>query len=86
MEGTGFGHWIVMLFLLGMYFLPALVAQHRGRDNVAMIAVLNLLLGWTVLGWIVLLVIAFTGESAAARKHREEELSLLRQMASKNQD
>lgn len=82
--GDGSGVGIVMLIVgLVAYFLPALVANHRGRDGQGLIAVLNFLLGWTVLGWVVLLIVAFTGESAATRKQREEQLSLLRTMADK---
>lgn len=81
-DGSGAGIVMLVVFIAG-YFLPALVANHRGRDGQGLIAALNLLLGWTVLGWIVLLIVAFTGESAATRKQREEQLSLLRTMADK---
>jgi hypothetical protein len=39
-----------------VYFVPTLVAIHEEHRNAAAIGVLNLLLGWTVLGWIVALV------------------------------
>jgi uncharacterized membrane protein YqaE (UPF0057 family) len=45
---------------LGLYLLPALVAKQRGHHNAAAIAVLNILLGWTLLGWIGSLVWACT--------------------------
>ena len=69
---------IVFLFL---YFLPALVANHRGRESQGMIWLVNILLGWTVLAWIVLLVVAFTGESKTERLRREEQNALLRRIA-----
>jgi hypothetical protein len=47
------------LFLVGMYFLPTIIAMARRQSQVASIAVLNLLLGWTVLGWIAALVWSF---------------------------
>jgi Superinfection immunity protein len=40
--------------------MPALAASARRHRNRAAIFVLNLLLGWTALGWIVALVWAFT--------------------------
>lgn len=38
------------------YFAPALVAAARQRSNKNAIFVLNLFLGWTVLGWIIALI------------------------------
>lgn len=48
----------VFLFILGLliYFLPSLVAAaNNSRQGIA-IFLLNLLLGWTGLGWIVALI------------------------------
>jgi hypothetical protein len=42
------------------YFLPALVAYYRGHNNRLAIAVCNILLGWTVLGWVVSIIWAST--------------------------
>jgi hypothetical protein len=50
---------IVTLMLAGillLYFLPALVAGRRGHPQATAIFVLNLLLGFTVLGWVGALV------------------------------
>ena len=41
-----------LLILLGVYFFPALVAEVRRHRQRLTIGVSNLLLGWTVLGWI----------------------------------
>ena len=47
---------MVTLFLLGvLYFLPTLLAAHRGH-SVAAILLLNLFFGWTVFGWFALLL------------------------------
>jgi hypothetical protein len=45
--------FITLLALL--YFLPTIVAAHRGHA-IALILLLNLFFGWTVIGWFVLLV------------------------------
>jgi hypothetical protein len=45
------------------YLVPALTAMVRGRQSAAGILVFNLFLGWTVLGWVLALVWAVTGES-----------------------
>lgn len=54
----------VALFLAGFYFVPTIIAAKRNAINVAWIVVLNLLLGWTVLGWIAALVWACTDENS----------------------
>lgn len=38
------------------YFLPTLIAGFRNHNNLNSIVVINLFLGWTILGWIVALV------------------------------
>lgn len=50
----------LMILLIAIYFFPSIVAGIRDHHNGAAIAVLNLLLGWTVLGWIVALVWSLT--------------------------
>ena len=49
---------IGLLLLLVLYFLPTIVGCRK--RNAPAICVLNLLLGWTILGWIVALVWACT--------------------------
>ena len=46
--------------LLAFYFLPGIIASLRRHRNSTAIWVLNLLLGWTLLGWIIALVWACT--------------------------
>jgi Superinfection immunity protein len=66
-QGDATGGIVVLLGLaclavigLLFYFLPAFIAIMRGHQNAAAICVLNLLLGWTFLGWTVALVWSFT--------------------------
>lgn len=47
---------LIWAAIIGLYFLPAIVASHNHKKNQISILVLNLLLGWTVLGWIGALV------------------------------
>ncbi|MFI0609303.1 MAG: superinfection immunity protein [Anaerolineae bacterium] len=52
---------LVMLMLaLFAYFLPVAIAQSRHHDAVYSIFGINLVLGWTVLGWFIALIWAFT--------------------------
>ena len=39
-----------------LYFLPAIIAFARSKRDAGAILVLNLLLGWTAIGWIIALV------------------------------
>jgi hypothetical protein len=50
----------IVLLALFAYFLPAILAEVRGHQNSGMIFLTNLLLGWTIVGWIVALVWAAT--------------------------
>jgi hypothetical protein len=43
-------------FELVMYFLPSIVALARSKRDLLAIFLLNLFLGWTVIGWVVALV------------------------------
>lgn len=46
--------FLVVSFCL--YFLPAIIAHDRHKRNAGTITVVNLLLGWTFVGWFVALV------------------------------
>jgi len=48
-----------------LYFLPAIIGRHK-RDA-AGIFLVNLLLGWTVIGWIIALIWACTSENDPVR-------------------
>jgi hypothetical protein len=39
-----------------MYFLPSILAFARSKRDTAAIVLLNIFLGWTVIGWVVALV------------------------------
>ena len=60
------------LFIVGItiggYFLPSILAGARGHHNVLAIFLLNLLLGWTGLGWIAALIWAATAVSRPAKE------------------
>ena len=51
---------LVIIALLAVYMLPTLIAQYREHHNANAILVLNLFLGWTLIGWVVALVWANT--------------------------
>lgn len=51
---------IGIVLLIGFYFLPFLYALDRCHSKTPAIFILNLLLGWTFIGWVIALVWAFT--------------------------
>ncbi|TWP39091.1 superinfection immunity protein [Leekyejoonella antrihumi] len=53
--------WIVAAITL-LYMLPWAVAVTRNRSNMAAIGLVNLLLGWSFIGWVVSLVMACGSE------------------------
>lgn len=51
---------IVLCAAIGLYFLPFALAKYRKHHQSDAILLVNLLLGWTVLGWIAALIWAAT--------------------------
>lgn len=46
------------LLIIALYFIPAIVALARHHHQVGAIVVINVLLGWTFIGWVVALAMA----------------------------
>lgn len=82
-SAEGAVYMIAILFLLVgalLYFVPTAVAQYRKASNMTAVILINLLLGWTMIGWVVALIMAFAGDSGeAAKRHREMMEALNRQ-------
>jgi hypothetical protein len=53
----------LILISLLLYFLPTFIAVARNHKEQVAIFVLNLLLGWTFLGWIGAFVWCFTSQT-----------------------
>lgn len=54
---------LMLVFGLLLYFLPTMVAQ--GRNRAAAITVVNVFLGWTLLGWVGALAWALSEKKVA---------------------
>jgi hypothetical protein len=54
----GLGVGVIVVLALGCYFLPTIVATARKVPNVGSVFVINLFLGWTLIGWVVALAMA----------------------------
>lgn len=64
MEGL---FWLVVV--TAIYMIPTIVAYSRRHRLTAPILVINGLLGWTVLGWIVALAMAVGPAGSRADRH-----------------
>jgi hypothetical protein len=49
---------IGFLVLLGIYLLPTIVALARKVKHQGSVAVINIFLGWSIIGWVVALAMA----------------------------
>jgi len=47
-----------LIFSVGLYFLPAIIAAVRHTHNSTGILLLNVFLGWTIVGWVVAFLMA----------------------------
>ena len=58
--------WYLIFFIavLATYFIPWIIAINRKHMNTSAIALLNIFLGWTFLGWVAALVWAMTNDVA----------------------
>lgn len=60
---TTLGGWLVVVSILGfgasLYFLPTMMVYDLGPDSrKKMVFWINLLAGWTILGWVVAWILA----------------------------
>lgn len=82
-ELNGFGKLVVFSGLITvplLYMLPTIEAKLRGHTNIASIALVNLFLGWSLIGWVVALVWAFKKpETAPAVVAAEQQTQVERQ-------
>jgi hypothetical protein len=54
---------ILIVIAMVIYFLPSIIAMVRKNTQTLAIFILNLILGWTGLGWVGALVWAFIKEN-----------------------
>ena len=48
-----------IIILIAIYFIPTLIAFDKKAKSPAQVLIVNLFLGWTLLGWVIALVMAF---------------------------
>jgi len=76
---------LVLATMLEFYMLPVLVAWFRKHHQLHAITALNLLFGWTFLGWIGALIWAFAAKRDEFRPHRKKSAGQHHRKQSTNQ-
>jgi hypothetical protein len=66
------GELILIILAFCLYFLPCIVGWNK-KHNAWAIFLLNLLFGWTVVGWIVALIWAATDDPKQVIKFEKKE-------------
>ena len=56
------------IFIILFYFAPAITAYQRHTRNKSQVMILNLLLGWTIIGWIISCVMAYSPDREIVQK------------------
>ena len=69
--------WFISALLILFYLLPAFLAFDQRHRRRVLIGVLNVLLGWTIIGWIGVLLWAMTQGHRATQAPRETEATML---------
>ena len=64
--------WTPIMLVLAVYCLPTIIAIIRGMERGGGLLLLNLFLGWTVLGWLGALIWSVTGETSRDAKRRRK--------------
>ena len=59
---------ILMALLIYIYFVPSIIAVKRNHKNHMPIILLNIFLGWSLLGWVAALVWSTTAQDNQGKK------------------
>ena len=71
---------LALLVIFVPYFFPFIVAALRGHHNMGGVFIVNLLLGWTLIGWIIAFVMACTSvrrRVVTVRQDRRDPLDVM---------
>lgn len=58
-------HWLIVFLyipLVAIYHLPTSLAIYRKTDKALIVQIINVFLGWTIVGWVVALVMALSSK------------------------
>ena len=77
-SGAGPTGVLILILLIALYFLPTIIAANRHVPNVGSVVVINVLLGWTLIGWIVALAMAASSVPSEPQRWRDPRSSFRR--------
>lgn len=63
-------YMLISAAVIFVYMLPVFIAGHRHVHNRASIAVVNIFLGWTLVGWVIALAMAVSDTGRAPQVTR----------------
>ena len=69
---------LLPLFLFTMYIVPFMIAAGRDHDSTVPILLVNLFLGWTVIGWFAVLFWALLTPPRMEEQQRRQRSDLRR--------
>jgi uncharacterized membrane protein YqaE (UPF0057 family) len=72
---------ILIVGAVFLYFVPVVIAMGRGMSSSGMLLFLNIILGWTVLGWFFCILWAATGSTRAQETFYREAARDIRREA-----
>jgi uncharacterized membrane protein len=49
---------VMWIFMAAIYFMPTIIAIARRRSNLVLVLMINAFLGWTLVGWVIALILA----------------------------
>jgi hypothetical protein len=49
---------VMWIFMAAIYFMPTIIAIARKRSNMVLVLLINAFLGWTLVGWVIALILA----------------------------
>lgn len=70
---------LLALFIFAIYMIPTIIASRKKHKNLAAIATLNVVAGWSGIGWIAALIWSLT-DGSKPKSQVDEMRELLREM------
>ncbi len=68
---------LTILAIVAIYFLPTIVAFKRKYKNRMSVFIINLFLGWTLVGWVVALALSFINDIDENKKQSDKAVKLI---------
>jgi hypothetical protein len=72
---------VIALFALAIYFFPCMVARVRDVQGSEVVFFVNLIFGWTLIGWMAAIIMATSMPTKAAVAIEQETLRRLRRQS-----